>query len=408
MSSSATCTMPPLHICLLQENQVEDGDGDSTAACFGSAAEYAAVQKNRRETALQVKEQALSAFKKRKVIVIANDGNDADDEQQGEGRIAVDSDNDDDANDRDNYQYIVTIPSSKKTVMALVLRFISNGVTFRTAQAILRDTADVLGLTRTMVCNRQEVSMFARVGCAINLQRISDVLKQSWAFSIAIDSATHQSTSYLDLRFRVYSRSSRDIYNLHGCALPLHDRHTGEVMHDMIEKFLSVVCPHWKIALLGVASDGARNMTGRAAGVVTRLQRSMHEKCPMIRIWCGAHQLDLVMEHIMTTVVNDSFFSVMLKFITHLSRQNKLIADMGTACPRIVNRWLSSYKVTSWFKFASPGTAQLHSIAESCNFAFSDLVGLPCSNECIHQLHCNHFPFHTRCNDVGVAAKCSI
>ena len=104
-----------------------------------------------------------------------------------------------------------------------------------------------------MVCNRQEVSMFARVGCAINLQRMSDVLKQSWAFSIAIDSATHQSTSYLDLRFRVYSKSSRDIYNLHGCALPLHDRHTGEVMHDMIEKYLSVVCLHWKIALMGVA-----------------------------------------------------------------------------------------------------------------------------------------------------------
>jgi hypothetical protein len=51
---------------LLQENQDEDGDGDSTAACFGSAAEYAAVQKNRRETAVQVKEQAMSAFKNRR------------------------------------------------------------------------------------------------------------------------------------------------------------------------------------------------------------------------------------------------------------------------------------------------------------------------------------------------------
>ena len=133
---------------LLQENQDKDGDGYSSAACFGSAAEYAAVRKNRQETAVQVKEQALSAFKNRKVIVTANDGNDADDEQQGEG-IAVDdnedSDNDEDANDRDNYQYVVTIPSSKKPVMTLVLRFISKGVRFRTAQAILRDTAEVLG-----------------------------------------------------------------------------------------------------------------------------------------------------------------------------------------------------------------------------------------------------------------------
>jgi hypothetical protein len=109
-----------------------------------------------------------------------------------------------------------------------------------------------------------------------------------------------------------------------------------------------------KISMLGVASDGARNMTGRAAGVVTRLQRSMHGQCPMLRIWCGAHQLDLVMEHIMTKVVNDRFFAVMLKFITHLSRQQKLIAEMGTTCPCIVNRWLSSYKVTNWFKLHRP------------------------------------------------------
>lgn len=74
----------------------------------------------------------------------------------------------------------------------------------------------------------------------------------------------------------------------------------------------------------------------------------------MLRIWCGAHQLDLVMEHIVTKVVNDRFFAVMLKFITHLSRQQKLIAEMGTTCPRIVNRWLSSYKVTNWFKLHRP------------------------------------------------------
>jgi hypothetical protein len=95
-------------------------------------------------------------------------------------------------------------------------------------------------------------------------------------------------------------------------------------------------------------------MTGRAAGVVSRLQRSMHKKCPLIRIWSGAHQFDLVMEHIMTKVFNESFFSVLLKFITHLSQQQKLIADMSTTCRRIVNRWLSSFKVTNWFKLHRP------------------------------------------------------
>jgi hypothetical protein len=95
--------------------------------------------------------------------------------------------------------------------------------------------------------------MFAHAGCAINLQQMVDALTQLWELNIDFDSATHQSISYHDLRFRVYSKSSRGIYNLHGCALSLHDRHTGEVMHDMIEKYLSVVCLHWKIAVMGVA-----------------------------------------------------------------------------------------------------------------------------------------------------------
>ena len=95
-------------------------------------------------------------------------------------------------------------------------------------------------------------------------------------------------------------------------------------------------------------------MTGRAAGVVSRLQRSMHKKCPLIRIWSGAHQFDLVMEHIMTKVLNESFFSVLLKFITHLSQQQKLIADMSTTCRRILNRWLSFFQVTNWFKLHCP------------------------------------------------------
>ena len=178
--------------------------------------------------------------------------------------------------------------------------------------------------------------------CAANLQKISVLLKDSWAFSIAIDSATHQSTTIPSPL-----RKHRDFFNLHGCALPMHDRHTCQVMYGMLCNFLCVLCPKWQVSMLAVASDGARNMTGQAAGVVTRLQNYMHNNCPLFRIWCRAQQLDLVMEHIMTEVVGYSFFNVMLQFISHLSCQQKLIADMGTTCPCVVNRWLSIYKVTN-------------------------------------------------------------
>jgi hypothetical protein len=73
-------------------------------------------------------------------------------------------------------------------------------------------------------------------------------------------------------------------------------------MSTMVSKFLTVLCPDWTIHLLDLTSDGARNMTGRVAGVVTRLNVAMHNDYSLIRIWCGTHQLDLVMEDIMNNV----------------------------------------------------------------------------------------------------------
>jgi hypothetical protein len=125
-------------------------------------------------------------------------------------------------------------------------------------------------------------------------------------------------------------------------------------MFDMVVSFLDVLCPGWKVHLLGVSSDGARNMTGRASGVVTRLSNAMHSECPLTRVWCGAHQLDLIMEYIMGTIVKERFFTVMTSFIVHLTRQLHLIADMKTTCPRVVNRWLATEKVIMWSKIYRP------------------------------------------------------
>jgi hypothetical protein len=53
----------------------------------------------------------------------------------------------------------------------------------------------------------------------------------------------------------------------------------------------------------------------------------------------------------------------MLSFITYLSRQQKHVADMGTTCPRVVNCWLSTYKVTNWFELQR--AELLHYIAKN-------------------------------------------
>jgi hypothetical protein len=150
--------------------------------------------------------------------------------------------------------------------------------------------------------------------------------------------ATHQSTSYFDVRFRIFMPTFYNIVNLHAVALPMFDWHTGEVMFQMVVSFLDVLHPGWKVHLLGVSSDGARNMTGSVSSVVTRLSNAMHNECPLTRVWCGMHQLDFVMEQIMDTIVKERFFTVMTGFITHLTRQLNLIANMKTTCPRVINR----------------------------------------------------------------------
>ena len=169
---------------------------------FGSGAELQALLRQRGATVTTARDRALSLFKR-----ASNSEEDEDDE---------------------DYSYTATIPKTTTTAFGLVVRYVSCGTSFRMASNIIGCTYNVLANPGLRVCSRQDVSNFIRVVCAVNLQRIARHLRNSWAFSIALDSATHQSTSYLDLRFRVFVPEFNNIVNLHGCALPMFDRHTGE------------------------------------------------------------------------------------------------------------------------------------------------------------------------------------
>jgi hypothetical protein len=307
-----------------QDDSDADHDADEEPA-FGSAVEINVLRLRHRQATAKVKERALSLFKR----------------VESEDDVAI-------------YSYLVMIPKTKTILFRLAVRYVSCGTSFRMASELIGCMYNVLGNLGLRVCSRDEISNFVLSVCAVNLQRIVDLLCRSWAFSLTLDSATHQSTSFLDLRFRVFIPNYHSIINLHGCTLPMFDRHTRDIMSTMVSKFLTVLCPNWTIRLLGLTSDEACNMIGRVAGVVTRLDTAMRSNCSLIRIWCGAHQLDLVMEDIMNNVIKERFFSVMTGFITHLTRQQNLIAEMQTTCPCVVNRWLSTEKVISWFKIHRP------------------------------------------------------
>jgi hypothetical protein len=83
----------------------------------------------------------------------------------------------------------------------------------------------------------------------------------------------------------------------------MFDRHIEKIMFDIVSKFLTMFCLDWMIHFTSLAFDGTRNMTNYIASIVTRLKTAMHYNCFLTQNWCGVHQLDLVMEHIMNDVV---------------------------------------------------------------------------------------------------------
>ena len=77
---------------------------------------------------------------------------------------------------------------------------------------------------------------------------------------MAMDGATHMGTGYLDIR--ISFGFLQHIVNVHVCALPFNDSHTGLVMYNMIVKLFGALYPQFLEKLIGITSDGASNQMG--------------------------------------------------------------------------------------------------------------------------------------------------
>lgn len=93
-------------------------------------------------------------------------------------------------------------------------------------------------------------------------------------------------------------------------------------------------------------------MTGSIQGFSTRLSGDVAEHDPLYRIWCLAHQLDIVVKAWivnMHNLTNFSFEKTLTTLIAYLRRQEALIREMGSKCPYwITVRWKSMSNVLQW------------------------------------------------------------
>ena len=127
----------------------------------------------------------------------------------------------------------------------------------------------------------------------------------------------------------------------------MYETHTGENMFHLIVRILDIICPHWRTQLIGVGSDGASSMTGQFQGVVTRLANEL-ANMKFYRVWCGLHQLDLVLKRAYMDLWENEVVDIMKKFIAYLRLQGTLINQMKATCPQLSTHWLIMGHVCKW------------------------------------------------------------
>jgi hypothetical protein len=260
----------------------------------------------------------------------------------------------------------------------LVIGQVGLGCSFCMASRQIATVREELSLGFLSGCNDKMVSQFVRIAAGACLQKIREILSNTWAFSVAFDSATVDATSYFDVRVRVAIETT--IHCFHCFCLPLYGSHTGELMFDVFRQAMDALCPGWVHTLLSTCADGARNMQGRLRGIVSRIARcSTAAGHTLIRFWCGAHQLDLVVAKAVSAYCDESWYGTLTALIGYLRRQQNLVHEMRTKCPKVAStRWLSLGKVLPWFARHRVRILQyLEEKSPSCTPSVSWWISLP-------------------------------
>lgn len=235
--------------------------------------------------------------------------------------------------DADDGVFTASVKSILK--LNLVIKFISVGVSFRQASQLYHVVKDETGLSVLGCISNVDVANHCHIVCAINLQYLKEIFTKLWAFSIAFDAGNNAGTAYLDLRMRCFF-TDKLCKNFHLLAIPMRERHTGEYQYDLIVRTLDVLAPNWRHQLIGVSSHGAASsMTGCIHGTVTRLGQEAHGN--IFRLWCGAHQLDLVVKKAFNKLCDERFLGILTGVTGHLCRQQNFITDMKSSCPTFVS-----------------------------------------------------------------------
>jgi hypothetical protein len=130
--------------------------------------------------------------------------------------------------------------------------------------------------------------------------------------------------------------------------IPMFDRHTTNNIFNMLVKFLDTLYGKWCAKLISMSSNDENTMTGRHTGLVTHMIACAQN--PVLRIWCGLHQIDLVVKSTAKELANDKWIMFAWSFSIFLLAQANLITSMAVKCPKKTNRWTHFERLLQFFK----------------------------------------------------------
>ncbi|KAI9911485.1 hypothetical protein PsorP6_009748 [Peronosclerospora sorghi] len=237
----------------------------------------------------------------------------------------------------DNAVQHYTVRIKNPLYFQLVTAHLSHGLSFRQVAAVLESSKLLLGVVKIESIPDAQVSNFARILVAVSISR---------SLTRFLNPLKFLDFPLLLIPRHIVFHYQNPLHNIHVAALPMSERHTAVNIYDLIVKVFNVLCPSWRKKALGIASDGANVMTGQIGGVVTLLERDC--LFPIHTTWCMLHQIDLVVKERVNNLLGGEFISIVNKIAHNLRKQENLIREKGSKCPKMTTRWLALGSWSQW------------------------------------------------------------
>ncbi|ETI39945.1 hypothetical protein F443_14532, partial [Phytophthora nicotianae P1569] len=224
--------------------------------------------------------------------------------------------------DADTYEIII----KNQRLYDLAIKFVACGASYRLASRMVQCTKEETKMAYYGGCSDNRVAGYVRAVIASNLQKIALMMRSSWAYALATNAAVHQGTSYLDIRIRLWQ--NRSLHDFHLLTVPAFTQHPAPSIMKQLEKFFDVLDAQWRSKLIGTTTNGGANtgrntgVTGSQQGLSARLTSAVN-KSAFYLIWCGVHQLELVVKNCVTTFCRKAFYDELVSVLAALRQDQQ-------------------------------------------------------------------------------------